>query len=262
MPDYNRLRMIICIDVGNTNIDFGFFDDEDKYLFRERLPTSRVEGILTLWERLKDSKVVSSVELVLLASVRPQIDASLASFMKKAFRVTPLRAGHEFGIPICARVEEPAKVGIDRLVNSWEAFRRTRSATIVVSFGTAMVFDAVDAAGEFVGGAIAPGLRIQALALHEHCAQLPLVDPAPYVEPIGRNTQHAMSVGLFHGQVGAARHILRQFAEKLGAPRILATGGDAARFAPFIPEIHEVAPNLTLEGLLHAWRAHESERKK
>ena len=250
--------MIISIDVGNTNIDFGFFNDEDRFLFRERLPTSRIEEILALWDRLKDSKVVSSVELVLLASVRPTIDASLVSFVRKAFRVSPMRAGFDFAIPICARVDEPAKVGIDRLIDSWEAWRRTKAAAVVVSFGTAMVFDAVDDRGEFVGGAIAPGLRIKALALHEHCAQLPLVDPTPYVNPIGRSTAHAMSVGLFHGQVGAARHILQQICGTLGGrPRVFATGGDAVRFAPFLPEVHEVAPNMTLEGLLRAWRVHE-----
>jgi type III pantothenate kinase len=255
--------VIIAIDVGNTNIDFGFFDDEDRFLFRERLPTARVEEILSFWARLKESAVVSSVELVLMASVRPQIDESLVSFMKKAFRVTPLRAGHEFGIDVCARVDEPQKVGIDRLINAGEAFRRTKSASVVVSFGSAIVVDAIDAKGELLGGAIAPGLRIQAAALHEKCAQLPLVDPAPYVDPIGRNTLHAMSVGLFTGATGAARHLIRLTAEALGgSPRVLATGGDAARFAPYIPEIDEVVPNLTLEGVLHAYRSATARKKK
>lgn len=248
--------MIICVDVGNTNIDFGFFDDEDRFLFRERIPTSRVEAILELWKRLKGSSVVSSVELVLMASVRPTIDASLASFVKKVFRVEPKRAGLDFGIPVSSRVDEPQKVGVDRLINAWEAHRRTKSATVVASFGTAVVIDAVDAKGVFLGGTIGPGLRIQAEALHEKCAQLPLVDPTPYVDPVGRNTQHAMSVGLFHGAVGAARHLIRQLSEAVGGgARVLATGGDAARLVPFLPEIHEVLPNLTLEGLLHAWRA-------
>lgn len=251
--------MIICVDIGNTNIDFGFFDDEDRFLFRERIPTSRVEEILSLWKRLKESKVVSSVELVLLASVRPAIDDELASFVKKAFRIAPKKAGLEFGIPICSRVERPEKVGVDRLINAWEAHRRTRGATVVASFGTAIVIDAVDARGEFVGGTIGPGLRIQAAALHEKCAQLPLVDPVPYVDPIGRNTEHAMSVGLFHGTVGAAQHLIRQLTEALGGhARVLATGGDAVRLAPFLPVIHEVVPNLTLEGMLHAWRAAEA----
>ncbi|MCC6740669.1 MAG: type III pantothenate kinase [Planctomycetia bacterium] len=253
--------MIICVDIGNTNIDFGFFDDEDRFLFRERIPTARVEEILSLWKRLRESKVVSSVELVLLASVRPAIDEELASFVKKAFRISPKRAGREFGIPICSRVERPEKVGVDRLINAWEAHRRTKAATVVASFGTAIVIDAVDSRGEFVGGTIGPGLRIQAAALHEKCAQLPLVDPVPYVDPIGRNTEHAMSVGLFHGTVGAAQHIIRQLGEALGGrAHVLATGGDASRLAPFLPAIHEVVPNLTLEGLLHAWRAGGSGR--
>jgi type III pantothenate kinase len=248
--------MIITIDVGNTNIDFGFFDDDDAFQFRDRIPTARLEELTDLWLRLKDSEVVSSVELVLIASVRPSIDPNLVAMMKKVFKVTPKRAGYDFAIPITARVDEPPRVGIDRLVNSWEAFRRVRGPALVVSFGTAMVVDAVDAHGDFVGGAIAPGLRIQALALHEKCQQLPLIDPAPYVDPVGKNTAHAMSVGMFHGQVGAARHLLRQIGEAVGgAPRLLATGGDAARFAPFLPEIHEVVPNLTLEGVLHAYRA-------
>ena len=248
--------MIIGVDVGNTNIDFGFFDDEDRCLFRERIPTSRVEEILGLWKRLKDSQVVSSVEHVLMASVRPVIDASLASFVRKAFRVTPVQAGRDFAIPIVARVEEPKKVGVDRLINAWEAWRRTKKATVVASFGTAVVIDAVDAKGDFLGGTTAPGLRIQAAGLHENCAQLPLVDPAPYVDPIGRNTEHAMSVGLFHGTVGAAKHLIRQLSEALGGgARVIATGGDAARIVPFVPEIDEVIPNLTLEGLLRSWRA-------
>ncbi|NUN48212.1 MAG: type III pantothenate kinase [Candidatus Brocadiae bacterium] len=250
--------MIIGIDVGNTNIDFGFFDDEDRFLFQERIPTARVEEILTLHERLRESKVVSSVELVLLASVRPQLDASLITFIRKAFKVTPRRAGHEFGVPICARVEAPERVGIDRLINAWEAHRRTRTATVVASLGTALVVDAVSAGGELLGGAIAPGLRISAAALHEKCAQLPLVDPAPFLDPVGRTTEHAMSVGLFHGLVGAARHLIRQMSESLGGgARVVATGGDAGRLKPYLPEIHDLVPNLTLVGLLHAWRASE-----
>ncbi len=248
--------MIICVDIGNTNIDFGFFDDEDRFLFKERIPTSRIEAILGLWKRLKESKVVSSVELVLMASVRPEIDESLASFVKKVFRIAPKRAGRDFGIPICARVEKPDRVGVDRLINAWEGHRRTRGATVIASFGTAVVIDAVDARGEFLGGTIGPGLRIQAAALHEKCAQLPQVDPVPYVDPIGRNTEHAMSVGLFHGTVGAARHIIRQLSDALGGGvRVLATGGDAPRLAPFLPEINEVVPSLTLEGMLHAYRS-------
>ncbi len=252
--------MIICVDIGNTNIDFGFFDDEDRFLFKERIPTSRIEEILGLWKRLKESKVVSSVELVLMASVRPRIDDALASFVEKAFRISPKRAGTDFGIPICARVDRPERVGVDRLINAWEAHRRTRGAAIVASFGTAIVIDAVDAKGEFLGGTIGPGLRIQAAALHEKCAQLPLVDPAPCVDPIGRNTEHAMSVGLFHGTVGAARHLIRQVSDALGGhARVLATGGDAARIAPFLPEIHEVIPSLTLEGMLHVYRSQGDE---
>jgi type III pantothenate kinase len=109
--------------------------------------------------------------------------------------------------------------------------------------------------------AVAPGQtlkvgRVKAAGLHEKCAQLPLVDPVPYVDPIGRNTEHAMSVGLFHGTVGAAKHLIHQLSDALGGhARVLATGGDAPRIAPFLPEIHEVIPNLTLEGLLHSWRA-------
>ena len=253
--------MIICADIGNTNIDFGFFDDEDRFLFKERIPTSRIEEILSLWKRLKGSKVVSSVELVLMASVRPKIDAALASFVKKVFRIAPKRAGRDFGIPIRARVEQPGKVGVDRLINAWEAHRRTRGATVVASFGTAIVIDAVDAKGEFLGGSIGPGLRIQAAALHGECAQLPLIDPAPYADPIGRNTEHAMSVGLLQGTVGAARHIIRQLSDAVGGgARVLATGGDALRLAPFLPEIHEVVPELTLVGMLHAWRAAEAKK--
>jgi type III pantothenate kinase len=253
--------VIICADIGNTNIDFGFFDDEDRFLFKERIPTSRIEEILTLWKRLEASKVVSSVELVLMASVRPKIDAALASFVKKVFRISPKRAGKDFEIPIRARVDVPGKVGVDRLINGWEAHRRTRGATVVASFGTAIVIDAVDAKGDFLGGSIGPGLRVQAAGLHERCAQLPLVNPAPYVDPIGRNTEHAMSVGLFHGTVGAARHIIRQLSDALGGgAHILATGGDALQLAPFLPEIQEVVPELTLVGTLHAWRASEAKR--
>ncbi|KAF0241299.1 MAG: type III pantothenate [Planctomycetota bacterium] len=248
--------MILCADIGNTNIDFGFFDDEDRFLFKERIPTARIEEILSLWKRLRGSKVVSSVELVLMASVRPKIDAALASFVRKVFRIAPKRAGRDFVVPIRARVRQPGKVGVDRLINAWEAHRRTRGATVVASFGTAIVIDAVSENGEFLGGSIGPGLRLQAEALHEKCAQLPLVDPAPHVDPAGRDTAHAMSVGLFHGTVGAARYIIRQLSDAVGgSARVIATGGDAPRLAPHLPEIHEVVPELTLAGMLHAWRS-------
>jgi type III pantothenate kinase len=155
--------------------------------------------------------------------------------------------GIKTGMPI--RIENPLEVGADRLVNAVAAYDRFGSACIVVDFGTGINFDAVSADGDYLGGAIAPGLEISLSALVERAARIPRIDLAEPETAIGRSSRAAIQSGVVFGFAGLIDGVVRRMEKELGEVRKLATGGLAAAIVPFTETIDEVDEMLTLKGL-------------
>lgn len=246
--------MLLVIDVGNTNTVFGLYRGRE--LVRSwRLHTDRSrtadEWALAVHELFGLAGLhFADVTDIIIASVVPPVSFALDGLCRDYLRRAPqlVDAGTETGMPILC--DNPAQVGADRIVNAVAAFERKRCSLIVVDFGTATTFDAVSARGEYLGGAIAPGLAISAEALCQGASKLPRVEIAAPPRIIAGNTVHSMQAGIFYGYVGLVDGIATRMKRDLGGtPCVLATGGLAGLIAPHSETIDEVDPHLTLEGL-------------
>src|SRR6185295_17794132 len=193
---------------------------------------------------------VKSINAITIASVVPPLNFTLKQMAEVYFHLTPLFIDHlvDTGVPI---LYQPASdVGADRIVDAVAAIHKFGAPCIVVDFGTATTFDAINSAGEYLGGVITPGITISADALFERAAKLPRVEIKRPQNTIGSATVEAMQSGLYHGYVGLVDGILRKMIDELGrSPRVIATGGLAPLIARGSAFIQEVDETLTLEGL-------------
>ncbi len=246
--------MLLAIDVGNTNTVLGAFEGA-QLLQQWRVETSLARtsdewGILA--RQLMDASGVdpSRVSAIAVSSVVPPLASALERMASRWFGVKPLFVGPgvKTGMPIL--YESPREVGADRVVNAVAAFARWKTGLIVVDFGTATTFDAVSPRGEYLGGAISPGVTISMEALFRNASRLPRVDFARPPSVVGRNTVASMQSGLVYGYVGLVDGICERMAAELGfAPKVVATGGLAPLVAGLSRSISEVDEHLTLEGL-------------
>jgi type III pantothenate kinase len=260
--------MLLTIDVGNTNIVLGVFEGEaliDSWrlaTMRER--TSDELGILVthLFEHRR--LAMDRVRGVVVASVVPPLTRSIVEMLRRYFDREPLLVDQgTTTMPV--KYENPAEVGADRLVNGVAAFelvgRPRQAPVIVVDFGTATTFDAISTAGEYLGGAICPGIQISADALFQRAARLPRVDVRKPGSLIGRTTVGSMQAGLFYGYVAMVEGIVLRMRAELAAicgteaARVacIATGGMADAIASEAPVIEAVNRDLTLHGLRMVW---------
>jgi type III pantothenate kinase len=245
--------MLLAIDLGNTNTVFGVYDGE-RLVMHWRLSTQKNRtvdeyGILLRNLFALENIDAKKIQTVIVASVVPPLDAVLSEMVQGYFSVAPVFVTHEnAGIPVL--YNDPREVGADRIVNAVAVVHKYGRPAIVVDFGTATTFDAITAAGEYLGGVIAPGIVISAEALYEHAARLPRIEIQKPVDVIGRSTVGSMQSGLFYGYVSLVDGIIARMKEELGAnTRVIGTGGQA----PFIRQeaklIEVVDSNLTLDGL-------------
>jgi type III pantothenate kinase len=247
--------MLLVMDVGNTNTVLGVYDSR-RLLAHWRLTTVRDRtvdeyGILARNLLSLAGIDVSAIDALIVASVVPPLNGVLESMARAYFKLRPLfvEPGVKTGMPIL--YDNPQEVGADRIVNGVAAYERCKSAAIVVDFGTATTFDAISAKGEYLGGAIAPGLTISAEALFERAARLPRVDIRRPPKVIGRNTTHSLQAGLFHGYISLVQGILDRMRQEMGeSVRTIGTGGLVfALEADLRTILDDLDPNLTLEGL-------------
>jgi type III pantothenate kinase len=247
--------MLLVMDVGNTNTVLGVYEGT-RLVAHWRLTTVRDRtvdeyGILARTLLSLAAIEVSAIDDMIVASVVPPLNSVLESMARSYFSLKPLwvEPGVKTGMPIL--YENPQEVGADRIVNGVAAFERYKSAVIVADFGTATTFDAISAKGEYLGGAIAPGLSISAEALFERAARLPRVDIRRPPKVIGRNTTHSLQAGLFHGYIALVQGILERMREEMGGTvRSIGTGGLViALEADLKSVLDDLDPNLTLEGL-------------
>jgi len=246
--------MLLVIDAGNSNITLGVFRAHE-LIAQGRLNTDRDKSsdeygveIRDLFERSGvDTK---SIDGIAIASVVPSLDQALRQMSETYFDLTPLFVDHTNTIGLQILYDPPSAVGADRIVDAVAASTVYGVPCIIVDFGTATTFNVVNAGHEYIGGAIAPGLKISAEALFSRAAKLPHVEIRQPEKVIGSSTVAAMQSGLYHGYAGLVDGVLAQMIAELGSkPHVVATGGLArviARASKFIDEVDET---LTLEGL-------------
>jgi len=258
--------MLLAIDVGNTNIVLGVFDAA-KLIQSWRLQTLRERtsdelGLLVdgLFAHSRIERV--QIRAVIIGSVVPPLTGTMRDMSQRYFGVPAVivEPGVNTSMPIL--YENPSEVGADRIVNGVAAFERFgRDAgrpMIVVDFGTATTLDAITAKGEYLGGAICPGVQISADALFQRAARLPRIDVRKPARVVGRTTVGAMESGLFWGYVGMVEGLVRRMTEELGGQAIcIATGGLADVIAPETSLIQHVDQDLTLHGLRIVWERNQ-----
>ncbi len=246
--------MLLTIDVGNTKIALGLYDG-DRPGPRWRLATDHARmpdeyGILLINLLHHAGVAPGDVQAVAMASVVPPLTGTFAQACIGYLGRPPLvvEVGMKTGVAV--RVEDPRQVGADRVVDAAAAQKLYGGPACIVDFGTATSFDAVSAAGEYLGGAIAPGIGIAAEALFQSAAKLPKVDMRRPPSAIGRNTVHSIQSGLLFGYVGLVEGMVARFAAELG-PRmkVIGTGWLVELIATETKVIEIVAPWLTLDGL-------------
>lgn len=250
--------MLLTIDIGNTNITLGLYQGSTLGP-RWRLSTNhdRMPDELGFqFYGLLSHAGCSPRDLhgVCMASVVPPLTGKVIEACQKYLYQNPLNvdAGVKTGVRI--RYEDPKAVGADRIVDAAAVQHLYGGPACVVDFGTATTFDAISATGDYLGGAIAPGIGIAAEALFQRTAKLPRVDLQRPPGVIGRNTVHAMQSGLLFGYVGLVEGMVARFRQELGPKmKVIATGGLAEVIARETPVLTIVAPWLTLDGLRIIW---------
>ncbi|HYS82259.1 MAG TPA: type III pantothenate kinase [Anaeromyxobacteraceae bacterium] len=246
--------MLLAVDVGNTNTVLGAF--EGKVLRQHwRVETSHRRTADEYGIQVRELFAAGgidprAVDAVVVSSVVPPLTFALTGMSERYFGAKPLFVGPgvKTGLPIL--YDDPREVGADRIVNAVAAWDRWACGMIVVDFGTATTFDAVSPRGEYLGGAIAPGVGISMDALFRHASKLPEVEFARPPHVVGKNTVASIQSGLVYGYVGLVDGICARMTEELGfSPRVVATGGLAPLIAGVSRSIAEVDEHLTLNGL-------------
>ncbi len=257
--------MLLAIDVGNTNIHFGLYDPQAeawRCSWRAQTVHERMADEYAVLLRSffgEHSLAFADVRGVVMASVVPPLTPTFIQMSERYLKHTPLNVGPATRTGVRVLVDNPQEVGPDRVVNVAAVRALYGSPAIVIDFGTATTWDVVDAEGNYLGGAIAPGIGLAHDALVRRAARLIKVDLQPPPSPIGRNTVHAMQSGLFLGYVAMIEGLVERIRAELAAPavRVIATGGLAPLFAEHTRVIEAIAPNLTLDGLRLIWELNQ-----
>lgn len=242
----------VAVNVGNTRTQVARFIDGSI----ERVDRYSNEDLPRIVQAIIESHDGMNAEdaSIVLASVNDPVAKKIQSGVADQTGVNVYRIGDDLPPPIGTQLDPETLTGVDRLLNAAAAYAAVGQACIVVDAGTAITVDFVDGAGTFQGGAIAPGARMQLLALHEHTAALPSLDfRVPEDEPFGKNTGQAMLQGVHFGLRGLVWKLVERYAEAYGAfPQVVATGGDAEALFKGDELIDSIVPNLTLLGIAEA----------
>ena len=246
--------MLLAVDVGNTNVTFGLFEGESLAAdwrvtsHREWTADEMVVEMRQLFElRGYDLSVVDGV---VISSVVPTLNPALIEASRRYLKCEPVMVGTGVKTSVRVRYENPRDVGADRIANALAAYTKYGGPVVVIDFGTAVTYDAINAQGDYLGGAIAPGVEISLDALVSHTAMLRRVEPVAPDSVIGRNTIASIQSGLVWGFVAQVEGMVKRMVAELGgSARVVATGGQAALVAGLTHVIETTDPLLTLEGL-------------
>lgn len=246
--------MLLVVDIGNSNIVLGTY--ENKELKRHwRISTDRqrtgdeygmlINNLFNFHQlQFKD------VEAIIISSVVPSLIVPFSKMCERYFHIKPLVVGPGTKTGICIKYENPREVGADRIVNAVAAYHKYGGPLIIIDFGTATTFCALTEKGDYLGGAIAPGIGISSEALFQRTSKLPRIELKRPKSVICRNTVTSMQSGIIYGAAGQIDEIVRRMKEELGGDaKVIATGGLANLIAEVSSTIDAVEPFLTLEGL-------------
>jgi type III pantothenate kinase len=246
--------VLLAIDVGNTQTHVGAFDGDElveHWRFQTRAGMTGDE----LAERISGFMELSGLELrranaLIVSSVVPPLGTQYEELAERYLDGDCLLVEPGIKTGMAIRIDNPYEVGADRLVNAVAAYERFQGACVVVDFGTGINFDAVSAEGEYLGGAIAPGVEISLTALTERGARIPRIDLADPQAAIGKSTRGAIQSGVVYGFAGLIDGVARRIEAEMGeGTPFIATGGLAEAIVPFCEKIDEVDDLLTLTGL-------------
>ena len=247
--------MLLAVNVGNSNTVLGVFrGSELEHQWRLSTETERTaDELAVLFAGLLDQTGLSfsnQITGVVISSVVPTSTTALRDMVNRYFNFPPVvvEPGTRTGLSI--QTDHPREVGADRIVNALAAFSRYGGPCIVIDFGTATTYDVVTEKGEFLGGAIAPGVQTSNASLSRETARLPQVELQAPRSPIGRNTVDAIQSGLIFGTAAETDGMIERIRKELGgSATVVATGGLAPQIVPQCQFVDEVDPWLTLEGL-------------
>jgi type III pantothenate kinase len=195
------------------------------------------------------------VKGAVIASVVPPLDQAVYKAVTNYLHVEPVVVGPQTKLGIKNLYNRPEDVGTDRLADAVAVYQLFKSAAIVVDFGTATTFNCISAKGEYLGGAICPGIELASEWLATHTAKIPRVAfAASSTRALGRTTKESLQSGLFWGYIGLVEGLLQRLTKEMGKrPKIVATGGLAAAIGPHLKSVDRILPHLTLEGLRLIW---------
>ena len=249
-----RAPVLLAIDVGNTNVTLALFDGE--HLAADWRVTSRREWTADeVAVELRQLFSLRGFELgvvsgVVISSVVPTINPALVEASRRYLGHEPVMVGPGVKTSVRIRYDNPKDVGADRIANALAAYSKYGGPVVVIDFGTAVTYDAINAEGDYLGGAISPGIEISLDALVSQTAMLRRVEAVAPDSVIGRNTVASIQSGLVWGFVAQVEGMVKRMVDELGGKaRVVATGGQAALVAGLTSAIETTDPLLTLEGL-------------
>ena len=254
---------LIAIDIGNTNIAIGLFLDGKDETIRS-IPgeaTGKLKDCLVeTWSKipvLESSSEGRRDGVIVVSSVKPVWTELVRRIADEDLKENIRLIGEDIPLPISVWVDEPEKVGTDRVVAAAAAFDVVEDAVVVADFGTAVTIDLVDEHGVFQGGVICPGFEMSARALSNDTALLPKITVHHPDAPYGKNTADAINCGLYYSIVGAMEEIIRRYAEQIGRwPQTIITGSSAAIVRDDLPFVDNYVPNLVVKGIVLAYMKH------
>lgn len=246
--------MILTLDIGNTNIKAGVFNGSELVdywrISTDHLKSSDEYGILLL-SLFAHSGINPSLDGIIMSSVVPTINFTIEHMCSSYFNITPMQVVPGIKTGINLKYENPRELGSDRIVNAVAAYELYGGPCIFIDFGTATTFGVVSRNGEFMGGAICPGIKLASEALTERTSRLPKIELTKPASVIGRNTVSNMQSGLVYGYIGQVKYLVECMKKELGAPdaTVIATGGLSRLIASGTDVIDEIDGMLTLKGL-------------
>ncbi|HTL29514.1 MAG TPA: type III pantothenate kinase [Tepidisphaeraceae bacterium] len=249
---------LLVLNLGNSRLALGAFAAGQLSSVKHvphAIKNDWAATINDVWKSLEDNEGIGVVG----ASVNPELEAELERAVQQATgkKIEWIGVGRDIDLPIKVRTEEPGETGVDRVLNIAAAYESMGKACVVVDAGTAITIDVCNDEGEFLGGAIAPGVNVMLQSLHEKTAKLPSVQFRVPSGPFGTTTETAMLQAAYHGIRGLVKELAENYAMELGEwPEIIATGGDAPKLFENWELIHAIAPDLTLYGIALAYANH------
>src|SRR5216683_5396618 len=256
--------MLLAIDISNTNIKFGIYNQtamKHHWVVSTARQRTTDEYAMVLSDLMRHvGYLLADIEDIILSSVVPPLTPVFQELARSYFDKEAIIVDHTLDLGIKLLIDNPWELGSDRIVVALAAYHLYGGPAIVISFSTAATFDVISAQGDFLGGAIAPGLMISAEALSSAASRLYRVDLTPPRSALGKNTIENMQSGIIYGHVGLVQGLISRLRKEIPGltdetdVKIIAHGGLAQLMAPIIPEIQHVNQYLALEGLRLAYR--------